>query len=273
MPAAGFDMDELWKFSFKSKKWQLLQCASDTHPGARYLHTSVLVGSSMLVYGGNGAHLGDVWSYDLQTSVWQRLTESTAGGAALGPGDLLAHTAVAAADSRLATSRALLQNTTSPCTVLLISLHTSKPLNPLLWKKEWTGFSLMCPSIYTAQGLLLCIYNGGVPIELLLPACCNSGFHVYGGRHFDASHGEMNGDVWFYGLEQRQWQKLPSLEESNRPRPLIYHAMTALSTGDTRETYAVISAGKPPLASRHIGADEGCCHKLHCATFHNEYPD
>ncbi len=68
-------MDDLWAFDFKHKTWSLITPKGADKPAARYLHTTVLVGDSMVLYGGNQEHLGDVWSFHFHNLSWTRLSE------------------------------------------------------------------------------------------------------------------------------------------------------------------------------------------------------
>lgn len=65
-----------------------------SRPQARYLHTAVVLGDSLYVYGGNKDGAGDVAVLDLRTRRWAQLVDEAAGIAA-GPGPRLGHTAAA----------------------------------------------------------------------------------------------------------------------------------------------------------------------------------
>lgn len=52
--------------------------AKGTSPSARYRHTAVLRGNSMVIYGGyDGGYAGDLFALDLTTFVWTQLVPST----------------------------------------------------------------------------------------------------------------------------------------------------------------------------------------------------
>jgi len=62
----GYDMDELYMFDIKSHTWR---------PAARYLHSAVVVGDSMVIFGGNDKASGDVWSFNFATRRWKQLSK------------------------------------------------------------------------------------------------------------------------------------------------------------------------------------------------------
>ncbi|KAK9820539.1 hypothetical protein WJX72_011414 [[Myrmecia] bisecta] len=95
----GYDLDELWSFDIKKRSWSpiLNAKASPEWPAARYLHVAVPVGAQMLVYGGNAAELGDVWSFDFASRKWMLLIKTVEADVG-GPGSLFAASAVPAGD-------------------------------------------------------------------------------------------------------------------------------------------------------------------------------
>eukprot|EP00873_Tetraselmis_striata_P040169 jgi/Tetstr1/460433/TSEL_005692.t1 len=90
----GYEMDELWQFELRTRKWTLVEARGGYQPTARYLHTAVVLGDSLYVYGGNKDGAGDVAVLDLRTRRWAQLVDEAAGIAA-GPGPRLGHTAAA----------------------------------------------------------------------------------------------------------------------------------------------------------------------------------
>ena len=71
---AGYDMDELYMFDIASRKWELI-VPKGPKPGARYLHTAVVVKDSMVVFGGNDKECGDVWNFKFSNRRWTQLSK------------------------------------------------------------------------------------------------------------------------------------------------------------------------------------------------------
>ena len=67
-------MDELHKLDLTSGTWSLVS-TKGPKPAPRYLHTAVLIGNSMVIYGGNNKACGDVWSFNLVEQSWTKLSE------------------------------------------------------------------------------------------------------------------------------------------------------------------------------------------------------
>ncbi len=67
-------MDELYMFDIKSHSWEFV-LPKGQRPGARYLHSAVVVGDSMVIFGGNDKASGDVWSFNFATRRWKLLSK------------------------------------------------------------------------------------------------------------------------------------------------------------------------------------------------------
>ncbi len=70
----GYDMDELYMFDIKSHSWEFV-LPKGQRPAARYLHSAVVVGDSMVIFGGNDKASGDVWSFNFATRRWKLLSK------------------------------------------------------------------------------------------------------------------------------------------------------------------------------------------------------
>ncbi|DBA74712.1 TPA: hypothetical protein ACH3X2_009374 [Trebouxia sp. C0005] len=92
----GYDMDELYVFDIKSHSWELV-LPKGQRPAARYLHSAVVVGDSMVIFGGNDKASGDVWSFQFAARRWKLLSKVVPMNKG-GPGSIFAHSAVATAD-------------------------------------------------------------------------------------------------------------------------------------------------------------------------------
>ena len=66
-------MDELYMYDFKAHTWTFIN-PRGKKPAPRYLHTAVVVGDAMLVFGGTDKNAGDVWSFSFKKSAWTRLS-------------------------------------------------------------------------------------------------------------------------------------------------------------------------------------------------------
>ena len=88
--------DELWRFDLRSYVWQKVRYASTTSPSKRALHSAVVVGRSMYVYG--GLELADTWRFDFATSEWIRVMAAPAEGDESHPGRRHAFSAAAPTD-------------------------------------------------------------------------------------------------------------------------------------------------------------------------------
>lgn len=68
-------LNETWVLDLKTSSWQQIRCSGET-PSPRYGHSAVVVGSSMIIFGGKGLgdHLyRDLYSLDLLSWEWQQL--------------------------------------------------------------------------------------------------------------------------------------------------------------------------------------------------------
>lgn len=74
MQSAGFDMDELYMFDIKSQTWEFIR-PKGQKPAARYLHSAVVIGDCMVIFGGNDKASGDVWSFNLEIRRWKQLSQ------------------------------------------------------------------------------------------------------------------------------------------------------------------------------------------------------
>lgn len=77
--------NDMFTFSFKSRKWKLIQCQGKEAPIPRCSHTAVVCESdkSMYIFGGYGgptkSYLGDLWKYTFETKSWQEISPDKEG--------------------------------------------------------------------------------------------------------------------------------------------------------------------------------------------------
>ena len=84
-------LNDLWSFDLAAKSWKLIDQAGSI-PSTRSSHSTVVVGSSMLLFGGiGGCKFGDMYRLDLRTFVWTTLSGSNAGPPRSSYGALLHH--------------------------------------------------------------------------------------------------------------------------------------------------------------------------------------
>lgn len=67
-------MDELYVYDPKEHIWTFIS-PRGKKPAPRYLHTAVVVGDAMLVFGGTKKTAGDVWSFSFRKTAWTRLSQ------------------------------------------------------------------------------------------------------------------------------------------------------------------------------------------------------
>ena len=102
-------LDDTWRFSFASSRWDLVAVIRDQRPPARAEHAAAIVGRFMYIMGGVSADTAgasrvtsfvDVWSFDLDVGEWRRVFDdvSSVGSYRL-PTRGTASVAIAAEDS------------------------------------------------------------------------------------------------------------------------------------------------------------------------------
>ena len=67
-------MDELHMLDLSTNTWTSVS-PSGKKPGARYLHSAVMINDAMVVYGGNDKACGDVWSFNITKRAWTKLAD------------------------------------------------------------------------------------------------------------------------------------------------------------------------------------------------------
>ena len=73
-PQPGFEYGDLWNFDLRQHSWTRVQ-PRGTRPSARYLHSAVVIGDAMVVFGGFLEWQGDVWSFSFSSQRWTKLSE------------------------------------------------------------------------------------------------------------------------------------------------------------------------------------------------------
>jgi len=85
------ELDDLWRFDLQSHEWTKIVGQGEAPP-ARSVHTTNLIGHTIVVYGGEcapsalghlgaGAYLGDTYLYDIPSNHWTKLDHGDAPGA------------------------------------------------------------------------------------------------------------------------------------------------------------------------------------------------
>ena len=88
----GAHYDDLWRFDLRGNKWAQLQPPAPLPP-KRALHSAVVVGGAMYVYG--GLKRADLWAYDFGRNTWRMLIDEPSTSGAVHPGQRHAHGAAA----------------------------------------------------------------------------------------------------------------------------------------------------------------------------------
>ena len=80
---AGFDSDswvcdDVWRYTFKDKKWNQIKVRGDLKPQCRFHHSAAVDGTEgeMYVFGGCGDKkepLGDLWAFNFKKSKWREI--------------------------------------------------------------------------------------------------------------------------------------------------------------------------------------------------------
>ena len=63
--------DEMWRFDLRAYSWQQVRSLGKPQPVKRALHSAVVIGDSMFMYG--GLELADTWRYDFAKRSWSLL--------------------------------------------------------------------------------------------------------------------------------------------------------------------------------------------------------
>ncbi len=80
----GAWFDELWRFDLRTYAWQLVRTSGTETITKRALHSAVVIGDSMYVYG--GLEKADLWRYDFRGSRWALLDRGPNEGNSPAPG-------------------------------------------------------------------------------------------------------------------------------------------------------------------------------------------
>jgi len=88
--------DQLWRFDLRSYTWLRVNPKDGIVPPKRALHSAVVVGSAMYVYG--GLEREDTWKYDFTTSRWTLLLDGPRNRYTSHPGRRHAHAAAPCED-------------------------------------------------------------------------------------------------------------------------------------------------------------------------------
>lgn len=190
----------LWLFDLAEQKWALWQGKTPQSlcPGNRKAHSAVVLGSSMLVYGGIVDMKGssqEFWTLDLNTLLWSQL--STQPGPP-GPGPRHGHSAAAHLG----------------CMYLFGGLKGLRELKDL-WK--WSSASRTWTSIRTKRGPSRLVgHSAVVHRDRML---------VFGGG---PTQGSPQNTLWSFNLSSHSWSQLPSLSGSP---DRIHHCCVGLGRG------------------------------------------
>lgn len=73
---AGYDFNDIARFNVNGKNWVALH-SRNRPPEGRQKHSVAFYNGTLIVFGGlksNGEILGDLWQFDIQTSLWKSLS-------------------------------------------------------------------------------------------------------------------------------------------------------------------------------------------------------
>ncbi|XP_026151732.1 host cell factor 2 [Mastacembelus armatus] len=192
----------LWVFDVEKQKWVHCQgtvsSPKSQMPSNRKEHSAVVIGSSMLVYGGFVDIRGssqDFWSLDLDSMAWSLLSGSQQSS--LGPGPRHSHSAVAYHD----------------CMYLFGGLKGLREQRDF-WK--WNSTSHQWSSLRTNSGPSRLMGHSAVAYK--------DSMLLFGGGE---SQNSPKNCLWRYNFSTQTWGQVATLLGSNPPHK-IHHCCTGL---------------------------------------------
>jgi len=191
-----FLMDDFYRYDLNMRSWKMM--VADETPTPRYLHTAVVIGEKMVIFGGINRKkviLADVWIFDTETEKWKEAI----------PGELVlprqAHTAVAIDDKMW---------------VFGGVSYGYFPFNDVMtydpYGNKWSQF----------------VFSPGTgPCERFhhTAVAYKTDMYIFGG--VDAKLIPLD-DMWKYDTAGNAWEKLEAQEP--RPWPRMMHTMTIVDS-------------------------------------------
>ena len=201
-----------------------------SQPSARYLHSAVVVGDTMVVFGGFLEWQGDVWSFSFSSQRWTKLSEVRSLYDAV---HVACWQSPAQRNSkeRVRDSKADAGGCAGQSTGGLGSLVSHTIVLGLVQAVQ-----------QSAGG------PGGLQAHTASATADGSGFIVHGGRPVGEDHTSISTAVWAFNIADRKWTQLHHQPEAAGPPAapgLIYAAMDAWQEAavQTNATTAVIVGG------------------------------
>ncbi|CAK6974134.1 Hypothetical predicted protein [Scomber scombrus] len=214
----------LWVFDIAKKKWVHWKGKTSSRqtqmPTNRKGHSAVVIGSSMLLYGGFVDMKGssqEFWSLDFDTMAWSLLSGSQEGSA--GPGPRHSHSAMAH----------------QSCMYLFGGLKGLREQRDF-WK--WSATNHTWTSLKNKSGPSRLMGHSAVAYKDYML--------LFGGGE---SQNSPNNCLWRYSFTSQSWEKLPTLPGSNPP-DRIHHCCAGLgpsyksNTGSTCSSSELEPGGK-----------------------------
>ncbi|XP_042282604.1 ras guanine nucleotide exchange factor F [Thunnus maccoyii] len=206
----------LWVFDIAKKKW--VQCKGKTSspqtqmPTNRKGHSAVVIGSSMLVYGGFVDMKGssqEFWSLDFDTMAWSLLTGCQEGS--VGPGPRHSHSAMAH----------------QSCMYLFGGLKGLREQRDF-WR--WNSTSHTWSSLKTKSGPSRLMGHSAVAYR--------DSMLLFGGGE---SQNSPNNCLWRYSFTSQSWGQVATLPGSNPP-DRIHHCCAGLGPSYKSNTSSLCSS-------------------------------
>lgn len=207
----------LWVFDILKQKW--VHCRGKSPqaetPSNRKGHSAVVIGSSMLVYGGYVDLKGssaEFWSLDLDSMVWSPVARSQQ--TSLGPGPRHSHS----------------------CAALHSCMYLYGGLKGLREQRDfwmWNSNSSTWSSLKTKSGPSKLIGHTAVAYKDCLL--------IFGGC--ESQHSPQN-CLWRYSLTSQSWNQVPALPGS-KPPPKIHHCCVGLGPSYLQDINKSISSSTP----------------------------
>lgn len=208
----------LWVFDILKQKW--VHCRGKSQqaetPSNRKGHSAVVIGSSMLVYGGYVDLKGssaEFWSLDLDSMVWSPVAGSPV--ASLGPGPRHSHS----------------------CAALHSCMYLYGGLKGLREQRDfwmWNSNSSTWSSLKTKSGPSKLIGHTAIAYKDCLL--------VFGGCE---SQNSPHNFLWRYSLTSQSWSQVPA-HPGSKPPPKFHHCCVGLGPSYLRNADGSISDSPQP---------------------------
>lgn len=223
--------DELWRLDLRSFVWERMSAPGGISPPKRALHSAVVVGNAMYIYGGLGR--GDTWRYDFHSSRWTLLVPESVDDSRGGvgrpgvahPGKRHAHAAAAGSDGFYIFGGSRHRDGMKRRILVLDDLwHYSTSSSR--WEIS-TPVDGVSPPARAYHSML----------TLASPAPTHTQLVVYGGAHC-APGCKCYGDVWVWDTRQSRWAEMRNVTA----RPIWRYRQNFLQ--DPRTGYFYLYGGE-----------------------------